>query len=752
MAVIIFTFHACTHMVGASDTWKAIVAGRHYVNHGVDTVDPFSSNSLKAGPTQREIETWPGWAQVIARKCGIGAVKYWHPTGWINQNWLSGVFFYWLAYESPIADSDVQSFNSLVYLKFAIYMLLAICVYYTCKIIGIGPILSAGSVCAVMFIGRSFFAIRPADFTNLLAAVLLLILALATYRNILYIWLVVPLVILWCNLHGGYIYVFIVLVPFVSINLLTSFFPQQFVSLGMRGVCHSIAAGFIALLAMILFNPFHLANLTHILVISVGQHAEEWRTANDWHPAFEWGNPYGDARPFLIMFILAAFAVLLWLIVRLLVSRLANRSTESDETDSQAYQLPRIDLAMVVVAALTLYMAVRSRRFIPMAAIATCPLISVFIGQTIRMISARFSFHKQDGFAVRQMPKNLRWVLAVLVTAGVLFLGGWWGAKFKRVYLDPWPMDAEFSSVFMRMTGSDSKPFRACRFIKDNQLEGNIFSSWTDGEIIALGQQPCSESGRTPLQLFMDGRAQTAYDIKYQDLWLEISSGGPAVQSAHSERRQLTEDDYVKSGLWVNGKCKEYDIQVVLMPSSKSDMPFVKGLENSPDWQVVYFDNRYELFVDATTVRGKELFEGILSGQTVYPDEFSKHLNFARNVLLFGQGEVTEERGLESAIKAFKLKPSRAPMQQILSAAQFEKLRPSIDGFCRDYSETFAKNKTNYAREDGYNDQLGAAILAAGHLERIAARQGQMQDAKLYATRKREYTREQQVISRSKGW
>lgn len=752
MAVIIFTFHACTHMVGASDTWKAIVAGRHYINHGVNTVDPFSTNSLKAGPSQEEIETWPKWAQLITQKVGIHTVKCWHPTGWINQNWLAGVIFYWLAYKSPLADAEILSFNSLVYWKFTIYILAAICVYYTGKILGVNSILMAIFTCFTMFIGRSFFAIRPADFTNLLAAVLLLILVLATYRNILHIWLVVPLVVLWCNLHGGYIYVFIMLVPFTTINLLTSFFPKRFVSIGLKGVWHGITAGSAAFLAMILFNPFHLTNLTHIFVISIGKHAKEWRSANEWHPAFEWKNPVGDERPFLIMFILALFVILLWVIVRLLVSRLVNRSVESKENDSQAYQLPKIDLAMTTVAALTIYMAIRSRRFIPIAAIAACPLIAMFIGQMIRTISAWFNFHKTKHFIVSPMPKNLQWLFAIVVTVAVLFFGGWWGAKFKYVYLDTWPMDAELNSVFMRMTASDSKPFHACRFIKDNKLEGNIFNSWTDGEIIALGQQPCPNSGRTPLQLFMDGRAQIAYEIKYQDLWFEIIKGGPIVQNAINEKHELTDDDYAKIGLWINEKFKEYNVQVVLMPSSRSDTPFVKGLKNNPNWQLVYFDNKYEFFVDTTIARGKELFEGILNGQTIYPDEFSKNLCFARSVFLFGEGKVTKEQGLEFAIKAFKLNPSQAPMQQILNATKFEELRPHINDFCEDYVENFAKNKKHYAKKDGYYNQLAAAILANNYLEKIAKEQGQTEDAMLYAAKNQEYTKERQVIIRNKRW
>jgi hypothetical protein len=606
--------------------------------------------------------------------------------------------------------------------------------------------------CFTMFIGRSFFGIRPADFTNLLVAVFLLVLVLTTYRNILYIWLIVPLVVLWCNLHGGYIYAFIMLVPFTMINLLTSFFPKRFASIGLKGLYHSITVGLIAFLAMILFNPFHLTNFTHIFAISIGKHAKEWRSVNEWQPAFKWNSPVGDERPFLIMFILALSILLLWVIVRLLVSWFVNRSVESKENNSQAYQLPKIDFAMIAIAALTIYMAIRSRRFIPITAIAACPLIAMFIDRMIRAISAWFNFHKQNRFIVSPIPKRLQWFFALVVTAAVLFFGGWWGLKFKRVYLDTWPTDAELNSVFMRMTASDSKPFYACRFIKDNKLKGNIFSYWTEGNFIALGQQPDPNTGRTPLQLFMDGRAQTAYETKFQDIWMEIIAGGPIAKSARKEERKLTNEDYVKIGRWVNEKFKKYDVWVVLMPSSKCHIPFVKGIENNPNWRLVYFDNKHKLFIDVTTPQGKELSEGIMDGKTLYPDEFSKNLIIAHSAFLFGEGEVAKEQGLNAAVKAFELNPSHVSMQNILFATKFEELRPRINDFCKDYFKDFTKNKSLYAEQDGYFNRLLATLFASNYLEKIAKRQGRAEAAKFYATESQEYKTEQKKITKNKRW
>ncbi|MHC4212845.1 MAG: hypothetical protein ACYSWP_05655 [Planctomycetota bacterium] len=248
VAMIIFAFHASTHMVGAGDTWVAMACGRHFINHGVDTIEPFSANSHKAGPNEetmaqyakdlraalysvkdppsgtkksvmswwlKKVENYPNWSDGKKK-----LAKYWHPTGWINQNWLTHVIFYWVTHLSPFADAEELSYNSLVYWKIALYILNVICVYYIGRVLGVNPALSAVFACFAMFVGRSFFDVRPAGFSNLLVAVYLLVMLLATHRNILYIWLLVPVIALWCNLHGGYIYAFIMLVPFIGLHLL----------------------------------------------------------------------------------------------------------------------------------------------------------------------------------------------------------------------------------------------------------------------------------------------------------------------------------------------------------------------------------------------------------------------------------------------------------------------------------------------------------------------------------------------------
>ncbi|UCF16577.1 MAG: hypothetical protein JSW59_03775 [Phycisphaerales bacterium] len=761
LAMLVFTIHACTHMVAAGDTWVAMACGRHFVNHGVDTVEPFSANSHKAGPTRAEIETWPGWARWITDKVGIKTVRRWHPTGWINQNWLTHVIYYWLVPKSSYADGVSFTSNALVYWKFAIYIVTVICVYYTGRLLGANPALCAVFCCFAMFTGRSFLDIRPAGFSNMLVAVFLLVLALATYRNILFIWLIVPVTVFWCNVHGGYIYVFIMLVPFTGLNLLTSFSKNRFRSIGLKGVYHTIGAGLAAFVASIVFNPFHLTNLTHTYVISVSKHAERWRQIHEWHSAFDWNNPVGTGVPFLVMFILALAVFVLWIVVLAVARRSVGRIRKGSGENGNGYRWPKVDLPLMTIAALTIYMAIRSRRFIPIASIAGCPIMAMLVGQIIRSISAARNFRRRRRLVVSVMPRSLQLGFTVAGAMAVLFFGTWWGLKFKRIYLDAWPADPKLSSIFMRMTASDAKPFYALKFIKDNKLEGNMLNYWTEGGFVAWGQQPDPNTGRTPLRLFMDGRAQAAYDRKAFDNWSYIMAGGRVTHQILERIRykggSVTAADYQRIGEWMDEqlKAEENEVWIVLMPAvvfgsrDKASYHTVKALERHPDWRLVFLNSRQKLLVDVRTPQGKKLFEGIFTGQTVYPDEYHENLIRAYCWRMQRRDANERKRGLDYAIKAFDANPSPVPLLEVLAFARFHELRRKVDRLCEDYSNQYAENQDDWSKQDGYSLRTQAVRIACGHLKGAARGRRNTKLVSLYTSREQMYADTLSEISRN---
>jgi hypothetical protein len=848
-AMLIFSGYACTRMVAAGDTWVAMACGRHFVNHGVNTVEPFSVNSHKAGPTPEEVKRWPGWAQWITNKVGLKAVRYWHPTGWVNQNWLTHVIFYKLT--TTLGSEAEPYYDALVLWKFALYIIAAVSLYYTARLYGVHPALAAMSVCFAMVIGRTFFDIRPAGFSNLLVAVFILILALASYKNVVYVWLLVPLVIFWSNVHGGYIYAFIMLIPFVvwhaimhlprrwivavygiltwlvlcamgnrfshheyltpislghdtlfyvtivtvagSIALARSrkvsesalvayhviascvlfllflprFFPvlpvnisrlppnkvadlEEFIALSrlsyvgifsfamvlgavvfflkdkmvrvmeVKGIVHTIAAGAVTFVAMVVFNPFHLTNLTHTFEISISKHAEQWRNVYEWQRAFNWDNPVGTAVPFLVMYILAWLLLIAWTILFIRASRTTSRPTGRRIKVTVQYTWPRIDLALLIIAAMTIYMAIRSRRFIPIAGFAASPVLALLIDQAVRLVAARIQFSRTGRYDLPALPVAERRFVVILSAVVVAGFGVIWGLRFKHVYLDPWPLDAKYKSVFMRMTASYSKPFEACEFIRQNKLSGVMYNYWTEGGAIAWGEEPDPNTGRIPLQLFMDGRAQAAYDVSTFDLWSDILSGGPLPSAAIRAGRDLKVEDYVQVGNWISERLRKHGVWVVLMPDGQFNTPFTIALDYSRDWRTVYTDDKQKLFVDITSPQGLALFQGIFTGQTVYPNEYLADLVLGHNLLLVPGDAAQKKRGLEYLVKALNDFPSPAPMKEMLYLAwHFPELRLRISQVCEQYVRSFEENKAVYARQDGYNFRLHTAWLALAQTAKL---------------------------------
>ncbi len=1171
IAMLIFAFHATTHMVGAGDTWVAMACGRHFINHGVDTVEPFSANSHHAGPTEEEVEKWPGWAQKIVDAVGLRRFQKIHPTGWVNQNWLTHVIFYWTTHLSPIADgppdmwdadqlADAQySYNSLVVWKIILYVLTVICVYYTGRVLGANPALSAAMACAAMFIGRSYFDVRPAGYSNLCTAVFLLILVLSTQRNILYLWLLVPLTVFWCNLHGGYIYVFMMLVPIFGIYFLKEL-PQRwtvpfylgliclalygfstiqflgysvpsgveaisvfksvaflsdwllwvsiFLTIGgflltflrdkmdvlfygyhigasilsftlcgirmgtkqlfeneeilktittmrrvyvvlfgvllivgyalvfhkrhlkgvkVKGLFHIAAVGITTFVATLIFNPFHLTNFTHTFIISLSKHAKMWKRVHEWHGGFEWKNPVGTGFPFLILFLLLmgmvifwlysrfvspslskgkkeqsgnnnfyilsavlgwimviylvwalfvslsfcpadfpsflmcsvvisllilcinmsvhfiyllipvifllayikkdypnnvalkwiyiwpfvivplyvllhslmskfykkiryssvnislvlgtalvsvvvllwvdnpfgfksfgdsetigsyfaqyfsirrpwrppyeanlpllskgynkhlfnvlyvinGIALSLWLIVPLIkkyavhLSNSVNKgrllnilkmtsvvtfsmcsfctvilitfvsknilwdysqslkvlfivlsivgtstfcifaaslymkclipSTQlsreqqeghQEQVDVDAgpeYKFPKIDLVFLAITFLTVKMAYDSRRFIPIAAMAACPILAMFITQICRGMNASFNFYKSGRFVVSSISKPLEQFFIYSGLVLTITFGLWWGVQFKQVYLDPWGTHTKFTSVFMRMTASHVKPFMALQFIRDNNITGNMFNYWTEGGFIAYGQYPDSKTGRTGLQLFMDGRAQAAYEpeifIKWNEVMACTNKGAHLIETTKKRGRSLNKKDYLQLGSLLDKQFQNDNVWVILLPTNDKTEIFIKSMQTHPDWEVVFYNNAQMLLVNKRTERGKELYDGVFSGETKYPDEFSRHLTKAYNLIntsVSNKNLDLAKSGLKEAKAAFALEPGRASIVEILKLTnKFGALSPEITKMCVAYIEDFEQNKKQYKKQHGYRMRLVAAIYTANYI------------------------------------
>ena len=162
----------------------------------------------------------------------------------------------------------------------------------------------------------------------------------------------------------------------------------------------------------------------------------------------------------------------------------------------------------------------------------------------------------------------------------------------------------------MRMTASYAKPFAAGAFMRDNHLKGNMFNYWTEGGFIAWMQVPDPNTGKTPLQLFMDGRAQAAYEPEKYDLWMTIMSGRPpALRAILQSGKQPTPKEISNA---LDEELRKHNVWCVLMPADQFDTPIIEYLEQHPDWRMVFSTNKEKMLVNIKTKAGEKLFLGML--------------------------------------------------------------------------------------------------------------------------------------------
>ncbi len=615
--MFVFAFAAFRNLADVGDTWVALASGRHIARCGVHCADPFSFNSLPQGPTSDEIRTWPRCLQRIVEKVGIASVRYWHPAGWINQNWLSHLLFYRLA--THCGTEEDPSYTSLLFLKFIFYLLTVLCVYSLTRLLGAHPASASWCSCFSMLVGVSFTGLRPNEFSNLLTPVFVMILVLTTYRHVLYAWLLVPLGVLWGNLHGGYVYMFLMMVPFVFMHMLIAL-PRRwtpwcycasawfllyallwrngyqgtvlpvatadrvlaalilmavllgvvctllaaqlgticsyhgsvsallfltayaktlteggrtsaalilvFLAFLLLGVLvtrlkpalisvkpaaslHLVAASMVTLGLIILLSPFHIANVTHLWVISWGEHAALWRNIREWRPVLDWTCRCGFVVPFLVM--VGGFCLVLVSWVSVQCWSALRQGRKAGEDREPWFPRCHLDVALLLVALLTVYMAMCSRRFIPIAAFVCCPLLAVWIGQTISPLSRVMTGGVENPGKRTVSAKTLLWDLTLWATIFVICLDLMNGYFCVKRLIAPWPDGFQNYSVFERLVSIHRQPQGACDFLKQNHVKGRMLNDWIEGGFIAWRMDPQPKTGELELRLFIDGRAQTAY-------------------------------------------------------------------------------------------------------------------------------------------------------------------------------------------------------------------------------------------------
>ncbi len=416
---------AATRAVSSGDLWVSLGCGRYILSHGVTRTDPFAFTSP--------------------------------PGTWVNQNWLSHVLF-----------SAIHSVSGLSGL--AIWRILAagatlLLLGRSAIRLGASRTMAGLAILAMAVVGRPYIDSRPNLHTLLLSAALIAWLTGGGAGRARRYGLLLAMLVLWANLHGGFLF--------------------GILALGAAGVAGALRSRRlvpelllpIAAIAASIVSPYGIANLTHPWEVSAGEAAQHWRRVAEWRPAFAPGalaDP--GVRAFWIIVLAGIAAALL---------ALRDRRRRADDSPEAGR-----GLRITAVALVAFGLAAASRRFIPLFAIAALP-----------PIAASFT---------RAWPRLRVTGPLAAILVGVLLIAAC--ADFASRLLLPnglWPRSLGWSSRLVRV---DEQPREAADFVVSSEARGRIFTDWLWGGYL-LYSAPL-ENGTTRYKIYIDGRAQAAYPAR----------------------------------------------------------------------------------------------------------------------------------------------------------------------------------------------------------------------------------------------
>jgi hypothetical protein len=323
---------------------------------------------------------------------------------------------------------------------------------------------------------------RPQLFTYLLFAALLMILARHNYRGSARTWLIIPVMALWANLHGGFVIGIATLGTYTAVVGMQDLIAGKGLRRALRLVLITLAATLVTLA-----TPWGI-NLWYEVIRPVFSPAIRTLIV-DWHPltlalAEQWR--------------VSHFGVLFYLFVLGLMGCMAVSFALSPKGG---------DLPLVAIAAVMSLAAFSAARNIPLAAIAlTLPVarhVSLVVGRLRERAAAQ-------GVGFKAQPIRAR-VNQWMVGAVAIVLG------------------ISFGLFSPRLRTPDIYPTGAVAFMQRHGLAGNVLNDFNWGEYLIWRLTPASK-------VFIDGRYDTVYSITEINDYLLFyfdRPGGSRVLSAY---------------------------------------------------------------------------------------------------------------------------------------------------------------------------------------------------------------------------
>ncbi len=479
---------------------------------------------------------------------------------WLDQNWGAHA----LLYLTHAAGGE----TGLLLLKAALCLGIGLGLIASCRARGVSgpvPLLVAAAILLAM---RTYVDLRPNLFT-LLALPVLAWLLTSDRRPAAPAALAALGLALWANLHAGFIFGLGMLALW-TVCLLLSASRMHGVTYGLARCRPWFFATVAAVALAALANPYGVENLTHPFIVA---RSPVWQNVAEWAPIF------ADSRFAAHLSTWEPFAVLAVLVLALAVRIAATTAGRRHDSTAAGDQRLATVLFDAVLVATTLVMALRSRRFVPLALLAMAPPLAV-----------------QCAWLLRVLPRRAPAIISLVLLAPALMLGYGLAMRYR-------PDNPLFppESLFRRMTGSRSFYSHAADFVTANRLAGRVYNAW--------GWEGYLRWKRVPLQLFVGARAQQVYDEETYSTFLRILA-------VHESPRVAL------AGLQVH---------LAIVPMNEEYAPFLSTLtrELGTPWVYVYADGQWAVVTDGGSHETATLVEAVVSGRAWYPDAFVAALSRA---------------------------------------------------------------------------------------------------------------------------
>lgn len=315
---------------------------------------------------------------------------------------------------------------------------------------------------------------RPQLFDFISLSAIVAILARRNRRGKARLWIMIPLIAIWSNLHGGFFVGIVALGVYGAAVMLEDAWSGRGFSRGF-GILAITAAAAASTLCTFLIPP---ARDTWYTLIHSILNPRTSSTVGDWVPLIPSliNAPAGsvDQKYFVlvVLFFGAAFV-------------------------SVVLTPKGGDRPLIAVATVTLAMAFRAVRNVPFAAIAIAPVFANHLSLLMRSREVR-----ADDPCAREIPRAGRLVVEVLIVLVAIVF-------------------ARANGVLSPGIDASDSPVRAVEFMESHGLKGNVLADYAWGQYVIWHAAPDSK-------VFIDSRYDLGYPPAVISDYIEVDRGEPS--------------------------------------------------------------------------------------------------------------------------------------------------------------------------------------------------------------------------------